>query len=282
MARLFAVLGLCLLAAFPVAAAERLVSADGAVTEILYAVGEEGRLVGVDTTSQHPPQAQDLPSVGYKRNLSAEGVLSLAPDRLLVTDDAGPPQVLEQLAGAGLAVTSIPDEPSVAGLLTKIRKVAALVGREREGEALIAEIEENLASLQLLLSPAASAPRVLFLLHTGSGQDIAAGRDTVADTMIRLAGGENVLHERVSGYRPLNAESALAAAPEVILLTERTLASLGGVDGLLGRAGLAATPAGRARRIVAMDGPLLLAFGPRLGEAATALAQALGTLSSRD
>lgn len=282
MARIGALSILGLLLTLPVAAAERLVSVDGAVTEILYALGVDERLVGVDTTSRFPLETQELPSVGYKRNLSVEGVLSLAPDRVLVTDEAGPPRVLDQLTLSGLEVTRIPDEPSVMGLVRKIRAVAALVGREREGEALIARLEADLAQLRESLALGTTPPRVLFLLHTGTGQDIAAGRDTAADTVIRLAGGENVLHDRIRGYRPLNAESALAAAPDVILLSERTLQSLGGVDGLLSRAGLAATPAGRARRIVAMDGALLLAFGPRLGVAATELARAFGTLSGHD
>jgi hypothetical protein len=115
--------------------------------------------------------------------------------------------------------------------------------------------------------------------HIGSGNDLAAGRETAADTVIRLAGGENVLHAAFSGYKPLSAEAALAAAPDLILVTERNLEGLGGIDAVLGRAALAATPAGRDRRVIAMDGPLLLAFGPRLGAAVAALAEQLGTVS---
>lgn len=257
---------------------QRVVSVDGAVTEIVYALGVAKHLVGVDTTSKYPPDTEALASVGYKRALSAEGVLSLQPDLLLATDDAGPPEVLEQLAGAGVSIRQVADEPTIDGLRRKIGTVAQVLGRETEGEALIGRVDEDLARLSRRIPAIAEPPRVLFLLHTGAGNELAAGRDTVVDTVIRLAGGENVLHDAFSGYKPVGAESTLAAAPDVILLTERNLDQIGGIDGVLQHASLGATPAGQARRIVAMDGPLLLAFGPRLASAITELAEHLGTL----
>jgi len=273
-------LALSLLAA-PVSgdAPDRLVSVDGAITEIVYALKAEDALVGVDTTSLYPPAARELASVGYKRALSAEGLLSLSPDLVLATDDAGPPEVLEQIARAGVAIRQIHDQPTVPGLKEKIRSVAGTLDRDAAGAALSADIDAQLEDLAAQLKADAPRPRVLFLLHVGSGNDLAAGRDTAIDTVIRLAGGDNVLHDAFTGYKPLSAESALAAAPDVILLTERNLADLGGIDAVLARAGLAATPAGRARRVIAMDGPLLLGFGPRLGAAVAALAEHLGTLA---
>jgi iron complex transport system substrate-binding protein len=79
------------------AAARRLVSVGGALTEIVYALEAQAELVGVDSTSQYPVAAQRLPSVGYARSLSLEGVLALAPTQVLATEDAGPPAVLRQL-----------------------------------------------------------------------------------------------------------------------------------------------------------------------------------------
>jgi len=260
-------------------APDRLVSVDGAITEIIYVLKAEDALVGVDTTSLYPAAAQELASVGYKRALSAEGLLSLRPDLVLATDDAGPPEVLEQIAQAGVAIRRISDAPTVAGLKEKIRSVADALDRDAAGAALAAEIDLQLEDLAEHLRRDVPRPRVLFLLHIGSGNDLAAGRDTAIDTVIRLAGAENVLHDAFSGYKPLSPEAALAAAPDVILLTERNLDGLGGVEGVLGRAALAATPAGRAGRVIAMDGPLVLGFGPRLAAAVAALAGHLGTLS---
>lgn len=275
----FALLAATLTAAdTPAAPPQRIISVDGALTEIVYALGAADRLVGVDTTSLYPAAAEALPKVGYKRALSAEGLLSLSPEVVLATDDAGPPEVLEQVTRAGVPIRSIPDTPTVAGLHRKIGAVAELLDAEAAAERLRARIDRRLGAVEAATAEAARRPRVLFLLHVGGGNDLAAGRSTAADTVIRLAGGENVLYDAFEGYKPLSAEAALAAAPEVILVTERNLEGLGGKDGLLTRAALAATPAGDAGRVVSMDGPLLLAFGPRLGEAAATLARHLGTL----
>jgi iron complex transport system substrate-binding protein len=112
---------LWLLAAAPAGAETggRVISADGSVTEIIYALGAQDRLIGVDTTSQYPPETRQLANVGYKRQLSAEGVLSLNPTLVLITKDAGPPEVLEQLHAAGTPLRMIPSEPTVAGLEEK-------------------------------------------------------------------------------------------------------------------------------------------------------------------
>ncbi len=75
-----------LLASLQVIAADlpqRWVSAGGALSEWVSALGGESKLVGVDTTSQHPQSLRKLPSIGYQRSLSAEGILSLRPDILI-------------------------------------------------------------------------------------------------------------------------------------------------------------------------------------------------------
>lgn len=83
---------------------QRWVSAGGALSEWITALGGEARLVGVDTTSQHPASLKALPSVGYQRQLSAEGILSLRPDVLVGTEEMGPPPVLAQIRKAGVRV----------------------------------------------------------------------------------------------------------------------------------------------------------------------------------
>lgn len=258
-------------------AVERLVSVDGAITEIVYALGQGSRLVGVDTTSTYPPATQELASVGYKRALSAEGLLSLAPDLILATDGAGPPEVLRQIRSAGVEVRRIPDTPTPEGLAEKIRAVALALAVEAAGEQLIRRVGSELEQLAARLDRIEERPRVLFLMVVGSGLDHSAGQGAPVDTLIRLAGGENVLHATLDGYKPLSPEAALAAAPEVILVSRRMLNDLKGIDGVLKRAGLAATPAGRTRRVIAMDNSLLFNFGPRLAHAAADLAEQLGT-----
>ncbi|HET7413989.1 MAG TPA: ABC transporter substrate-binding protein, partial [Pararhizobium sp.] len=114
----------------------RVVSIGGAVTEIVYALGEEDRLVGVDSTSTYPPAATHLPNIGYMRQLSAEGVLSLRPDLILMEEGAGPPAAVSVIDAAGIPVTHVPTGYDAAAIGRKIRTVADALGKSRKGEAL--------------------------------------------------------------------------------------------------------------------------------------------------
>lgn len=242
--------------------ARRLVVVGGALTEIVHALGAEANLVAVDTTSMYPPEAlKRLPNVGYMRALSAEGVLSLKPSLILAEGDAGPPAALAQMRNAGAALVLLRKDPTPAGVVYKIRAAARVLGREAKGEALAAAFEADMAALAAAIAKAGQRPRVVFILGASRGL-LAAGQDTGADHMIALAGGVNAI-QGYTGYKPLSGEAVIAGRPDVILATEHGLAQIGGAARLLARPELAPTPAGRAKRVVAMDALLLLGFGPR-------------------
>jgi iron complex transport system substrate-binding protein len=246
----------------------RIVSVGGAVTETVFALGAQSQLVGVDTTSLFPGDATQLPQVGYARTLSAEGVLALAPQLLLANGEAGPPQVLAQLKSAGVRVEVLDEHHQFDGVLARTRRIGALCGREREAEQFAAQLQQAWAARPK--PPVGSAPRVLFVLAHAGGQLRVAGEGTAADAMLTLAGARNAF-AGVQGYKPLTAEAALQAAPDVILCTDQGLAAQGGAEGLLRAPGLALTPAGRTRRVVGMEALLLLGFGPRLPQAVVEL-----------
>ncbi|WP_372424483.1 heme/hemin ABC transporter substrate-binding protein [Salinarimonas chemoclinalis] len=264
-----------LLAASPVAASERLVAAGGVVTEILYALGVEGRIVGVDTTSVHPPRAlEDHPDVGYLRALSAEGVLSLAPDRVIATDAAGPADALDLVRQAGVPIDVVGEEPTPAGVVGRIRTIGALVGEEARADALAAEVEAGFAALQEARARVDGSPvRVLFVLSLQNGRAMVGGAGTAADAIIALAGGVNAVPE-VAGYKPVTDEAIIAAAPDVVLSIARGDHALD-PDALFALPAFALTPAAEGRRLVSMDGLALLGFGPRTPQAAAALMRAL-------
>lgn len=75
--------------AFSVTAAERIVVAGGSLTELIYAMGAGERVVGVDETTSYPPETAKLPHIGYWKQLSSEGILSLRPDSVITWQDAG-------------------------------------------------------------------------------------------------------------------------------------------------------------------------------------------------
>lgn len=254
----------------------RVVAVGGAVTEIVYALGAQGRLVGADSTSTHPEAAKALPRVGYMRQLSAEGVLSLRPDLVLVTTDAGPPEALAQIERAGVRVVRLPVQHSMESLLANVGTVAGAMGLEAQGASLVKALQGKWQAFRATAGQGGRPARVLFVLSHGGGAPLVSGRDTAADAMITLAGAVNAMSS-FQGYRPLTPESAIAAAPDVILVTREGLEAVGGKARLLGLGGLSMTPAGKSGRVVALDALYLLGFGPRLPDAVAELSSKLAT-----
>ncbi len=251
-----------------------IVSIGGDVTEIVYALGAGDRVIAVDITSREPKVARDLPQVGYMRQLSAEPILSLSPKLILAVADSGPPPVLDQLKAAGACLVLVPDDHSTEGVLKKVDAVADALGRRAEGDALKSRLAADFAALQSTVAAFKDQPSVLFLFSVGEGAPMVGGRDTSADSIIRLAGGRNAI-EDFTEFKPVSSEGLIAAKPDVLLVTELTLEKLGGVEGLLQRTDVAQTPAGKAKRVVAMESLLLLGFGPRTPQAIRDLAVAL-------
>jgi iron complex transport system substrate-binding protein len=256
------------------AASGPIVSIGGDVTEVVYALGTGDRVIAVDITSRHPRAARDLPQVGYMRQLSAEPILSLSPSLILAIADSGPPQVLDQLRAAGTCLVLVPDEHSPDGVIKKVEAVAAALDRKAQGDALATRLKAEFAALQSSLDAVKDKPRVLFLFSVGEGAPMVGGLHSSADAIIQLAGGRNAI-EGFDNFKPASSEGIIAAAPDVVLVTDLTIEKLGGVEGLLQRPDIAQTPAGKARRVVAMDSLLLLGFGPRTPQAIRELATAL-------
>ena len=263
-------------AALPVHAQQppRIVSVGSSITEIIYDLGAEKLLVGVDTTSLYPEAARKLPQVGYMRALSAEGVLSLKPTLIIATTAAGPAGALDQLKATGIEIMILPDKYDYDSVVTKIAAIGKVTGKISEADAMIARGREAMQSLADRLATARSHPRVLFLLSMSGGAPQAAGRDTAAAGIIKLAGGINAV-DGYSGYRPLTPESVIASKADYVLVTRQTVQAMGGRQAILDQPSLNRTPAGKAGKIIEFDTLLLLGFGPRTPEAATELAMAL-------
>lgn len=269
----------------------RVVSIGGAITEIVFALGagpeDPGprgaghEVVAVDSTSRWPAAVESLPDIGYLRRLSAEPIIAMAPDLVLASADSGPEAVLDQLRAAGLNLIIIPDDPSIEGIYAKVEAVARALDREPAGATLIAEIEDGFRAARRAVPAYGVPPRVLFVMTAGRGAVQAAGAATAADAIIRLAGGSNAI-DGYAGYKPLAPEAAIAAAPDVVLTMQQTLDALGGADALRARPELALTPAGRAGRVLALDGLLLLGFGPRTPAAVAELAAGLKAIARPD
>lgn len=242
------------------------------VSESVAVLGYAKRIVAVDTTTRWPESLSDRPRVGYLRTLSAEGLLALRPSRVLASEAAGPPAALAALESAGVPVIRIPDARTWPEGRTRILAVGRAVDGEAEARSLVEGINEDLARLRAALKDQ-PRPKVVFVFAHGRGP-VVAGRGTTAAAMIELAGGTLAL-PRIEGYKPPSPELLAAAHPDVILTTPSVMARNGGKQGLLTQPAFAATPAAKNGRVISMDAAFLLGLGPRTGEAAWTLAQAL-------
>lgn len=252
----------------------RIVVAGGGVAEILVALGLREALVGADSTSQFPASLRALPQVGYLRNLSAEGVLSLRPDLLVLAHEAGPPPVVAQLRAAGLRMVQAPRAQSAGEVPLAIEALAQATGRQAQGALLAAAVRDDFARLATALRAPARPQRALFILAAGAGAPMASGTGTAGEAMLRLAGARSAI-ESYAGYRAISAEAALAAAPDWLVAPSHTVEAAGGPAAFLAQPQFALLPAARAHRLASLDSLYLLGFGPRAPHAARDLAAAL-------
>ena len=252
--------------------AERVLALGGAVTEIVYALGQGDRLVARDTTSSFPPEASDLPDVGYVRALSAEGVLSVGPDLIIAIEGSGPPETMQVLQSANIEIVTVPEGYDAAAVLEKIRVVAEALDVPGEGARLAAEVD---VALGAAMAPHEldTAPRVLFILSLQGGRIMAAGADTAAEGIIGLSGGVNAM-EGFDGYQQISDEAVLLADPDVILMMDRTGDHDADTSEIFAHPVLGRTSAAENGAIVRQPGLLLLGFGPRTPEAIEALSEA--------
>ncbi|MGU9982271.1 hemin ABC transporter substrate-binding protein [Phreatobacter sp. HK31-P] len=252
----------------------RIVAAGGVITEILYALGQQDLLVGVDTTSLHPPAAmQEKANVGYVRALSAEGVLSLKPTDLLAVEGAGPPDTIKLIAEAGVRVQRVSEDTSETGVVTRIRAIGGFAGATARAESLAARLEADFATLGRQRETIARRKRVLFVLSLQNGRVMVGGAKSSADSIIQLAGAVNAV-SAVEGYKPLTDEGLIAAAPDVVLMMNHN-SHAASPDQVFAQPALSATPAARRRALIAMDALYLLGFGPRTPDAARELMAAV-------
>ena len=247
----------------PAMDASRIVSAGGSVTEIIYALGAESRLVAVDTTSNFPSSAADLPSVGYVRALSTEGMLSTRPTLILGEDDMGPPEVLSQLSSLGFELAVIPERWHGQGIVEKVRCISSIVGVGQSArDALIEKLQNHMDDLSIQRSRIDKPIRVALLLALRDGVPTAAGSETSGHGVLEMAGLTNVFAD-FEGWKPIAPEAMIKRNPEVIFITERSAKAAGGIEAVIADPIIELTDAGSSGNVFAVDGMALLGFGPR-------------------
>ncbi|WP_320673447.1 heme/hemin ABC transporter substrate-binding protein [Kluyvera intermedia] len=259
---------LALACAFSAQAAERIVVAGGSLTELIYAIGAGNRVVGVDETTSYPPETQALPHIGYWKQLSSEGILSLRPDSFITWQDAGPQLVFDQLRAQKVNVVTLPRIPAtVEQMYANIHTLAKNLGAAEQGNALVNHLRQRLENVARSSASKPAPVKALFILSAGGSAPQVAGKGSVADAIMALAGAQNVAQH--SQYRSYSAEALIAANPEVIVVTSQMVE--GDINRLSTVAGITRTAAWKNQRIVTLDQALILGMGPRVADAVETL-----------
>lgn len=248
-----------------VAAENQIVSLNGAITETIAALGKGNEIVGKDVTSTYPEdlKAKDLGHVS--RNMTIEGIMAVNPTLIIGSEKDSNPELMKRIQESGIKTELINQEFSVEGAKNLIKEVAGIIGVS-DFQNLNDKIDADIAQIQNF----EKKPKVLFIYARGAGNLMVAGTGTPMEALIKIAGGENAVTE-FADFKPLTPESLVQGNPDVILMFDSGIQSLGGIDGILKVPGIEQTNAGKNKKIITMDGGLISNFGPRVGEAALEL-----------
>jgi iron complex transport system substrate-binding protein len=263
---------------------QRWVSAGGALSEWVSALGGESKLVGVDTTSQHPQSLKQLPSIGYQRSLSAEGILSLRPDILIGSEEMGPPPVIAQVKSAKVRVELFSAQPDLPTLEKNVTHLGQLLGAQAQAAQLLDSYQQQLTAQKARvaeLQAKQKAPGVLVLIGHAGGKPLIAGKDTAADWLLQQAGGHNLATH--TGYKPFSVESLAGLDPEVLVFADRALSGEAAKVALFKENPiLQSSRAAKTGRVLELDPTLLVGgLGPRLPAALKGLSDGFYPSASR-
>ena len=246
------------------AGSQRVVGVSKQINEFLYAIGAQQILVARDLTSIYPPQIRSLPSVGYHRGLSAEGIISMKPTLFLTDGNVGPDAVLAQLKKVGIPILVMNPgntQDSAQMLLVELGK---RFGREHAADSVLTQWKRAFARVAADSSrwSADKKPRVL-LMHFGQvvNNYLAVNRGSPADRMIQYAGGVNAI-DSVGGMTRLSPELIAKTRPDVIVATDVGFDRVGAA-GFAALPGVSLTPAAKNNRIYRIDEGEIIYFGPR-------------------
>ena len=242
----------------------KVVGAGGSITETIFFLNLQENLVARDLTSNFPKEALDLPSIGYVRNLSSEGLLSLSPTLILGEGDVGPPNIIEQVKNTSVDFRIIPDEYTSSGIIKKVSCVGKILGDSSEQiKNKISKLNTSVKILNNLSSnPDLKNLKIMLILMMRGSSPIVAGSGTSGAGFIEMIGARNAL-PKLEGWKPVSLENIRVSNPDYIIITSRGFKPFGTSQKFLIQTGLIKTNAGKKGNLIIEDGMALLGFGPR-------------------
>ncbi len=245
--------------------ANRVVSVSKQINEFIYDIGAQDNLVAKDLTSVYPPAITKLPSVGYHRALSAEGIISMKPTLFLTDGNVGPDAVLEQLKKVGIPILVIKPGASLDSARSLMAQLGKQFNREHAADSVLAQWRSGMDSVWSDTARWTNKPRPrVLIMHMGQivNNYLGVGGGGPADQMLRWAGAANAIDSARSMTR-LNPELIAKLAPDIIIATDVGFDRMGTAEKFSTLPGVNLTPAGKNQRIYRIDETELLYFGPR-------------------
>lgn len=255
------------------APAQRVVSLAPSNTEILFAIGAGGQVVGRDELSDYPEEAKAVASIGSAfQNLNTELIVSLRPDLVLAAEINTPEQV-KQLEDVGLNVYYLNNPTTLEGLYDNLEIVAHLTGHEADAATLVESLKTRVVAVDEKIAPLSSRISVFYELDsTDPTKPYTAGKGTFITLLIERAGGYNIASE-LDGYPQMSLEEIIAVDPVFIILGD----SMWGVtpESVVTRPGWENLSAAKNGNVLPFDDNLVSRPGPRLVDGLEALAKLL-------
>ena len=248
---------------------QRIVSLVPSVTEIVFALGGEDRLVGVTDFCDWPPEAQKKPRVGGMLAPNLELIVALRADLVVATTEGNRQETFDQLQRLKIPVFAM-NPHRLSDVMTVIAQLGELTGRQAAVRPLVEALTRRVKAVERAVKPY-RRPKVLYVLWPEPL--IVPGREGLVTELIELAGGASVTAGEPDAYPRFSLEAVAARAPEVIILARH------GADGTpFSRAPwerLTTLPAVRAGRIHSVDGGYLHRYGPRVVDGLETLARVI-------
>ncbi len=239
---------------------QRIVALAPSVTEIIFALGEEARLMGVTAHCDFPPEAARLPKVGSYVRLDLERIVGLRPDLCIAVKDGNPKAAVERLEALGVPVFAL-DPRNVATVIRAIHDLGLVLNAAPRADALIGAMRGRIERITHRLAGGTRRPRVFFQI--GAAPIVSVGTDTFAHELIGLAGGVNVA-AGAAAYPRFSREQLLGLAPEIVVISSMDRAAGAVEESRREWARWPGVPAVRDGRIHVVDSNLFDRPSPRL------------------
>ncbi len=251
---------------------DRVVVISPIYNEIIWALGAQEKVVGVDLSSTYPPEIKNVTTVGYHRALSAEGILSLHPTVILTDDNnIGPPQVVDQIKQLNIPIKAFDSKnDSIDGTKALIREIGAFFSKQDKAEELCRDLDTQLAAAQDEVRKYNDHPKVA-IVHFGRASNVymvvgkTGGEGGAGGRMIEMAGGEPAIQQD-GMQRMASPEIVAQANPDIILVTSYGFDHAGSVEQIKQLPGVDTSNAAKNNKIYRIEEGELMYFGPRTGD----------------